>query len=77
MEPSVPCGPYDRSLLTFQDKHVSTKVWAGNERGKLNVRQGTSRLLDWVIKEPHKRYIESWGLKGLKFHASFCKMILV
>ena len=66
MEPSVPCGPYDRSLLTFQDKHVSTEVWAGNERGKLILRQGISRLLDWVIKEPQKRYIESWGFKGFK-----------
>ena len=66
MEPSVPCGPHDRSLLTFQDKHVSTEVWAGNERGKLILRQGISRLLDWVIKEPQKRYIESWGFKGFK-----------
>ena len=61
MEPNIPCGPYDRSLLVFQDEHVSTDIWAGFDRGKLNVRQGTSRLADWELIEAQKYYIDAWG----------------
>ncbi|KAK1379596.1 hypothetical protein POM88_026340 [Heracleum sosnowskyi] len=58
---SAPCGPYDRSLLSFQKQHMSTNIWAGIDRDKLNLRQGTSRLADWDIKEPQKFYIKKWG----------------
>ena len=39
----------DGSLLTMQDDHISSVLWAGGVRDKLDVRQYTANMDDWVL----------------------------
>ncbi|KHG04238.1 hypothetical protein F383_29459 [Gossypium arboreum] len=50
MDPSAANpGPIDRSVLYDQDKHVSSAVWDGQERGALRCHEHTSKLGEWRL----------------------------
>ncbi|KAJ6334274.1 hypothetical protein OIU78_011219 [Salix suchowensis] len=42
-------GPIDGSILYDQDKHVSSAVWDGQERGALRCHEHTSKLGEWKL----------------------------
>lgn len=57
----IQCGPIDRSLLTGQDEHISTLIWAGGEREKFDVRQYTANQGSWVLRADQRHMLDSWG----------------
>ncbi|KAH8489620.1 hypothetical protein H0E87_025013, partial [Populus deltoides] len=42
-------GPIDGCVLYDQDKHVSSAVWDGQERGVLRCHEHTSKLGEWKL----------------------------
>ncbi|KAG4935589.1 hypothetical protein JHK82_049882 [Glycine max] len=52
-------GPIDGSVLYDQDKHVSTAVWDGQERGALRCHEHTSKLDQWTLT--HKQIELCWS----------------
>ncbi|KAG4920942.1 hypothetical protein JHK86_049755 [Glycine max] len=59
-------GPIDGSVLYDQDKHVSTAVWDGQERGALRCHEHTSKLDQWTLT--HKQIeLYAWGAAALAF----------
>lgn len=42
-------GPIDDSVLYDQEKHVSSAVWEGQERGALRCHEHTSKLDQWTL----------------------------
>ncbi|GAU51302.1 hypothetical protein TSUD_131460 [Trifolium subterraneum] len=52
-------GPIDGSVLYDQEKHVSTAVWEGQERGALRCHEHTSKLDQWTLT-PKQIELLSW-----------------
>lgn len=55
------CGPLDPSLLHMQDRHVSSLIWEGGSRDKLDVRQLTARMGDWHILPDQRALLDRFG----------------
>lgn len=55
------CGPLDRSLLVQQDEHISTVIWEGGDREKLDVRQYTARQGVWELQADQRALLDTWG----------------
>lgn len=55
------CGPVDPSVLTDQENHISTRIWNGDHRDKLKIRQSTSLLGVWDLEPLQIRFLQHWG----------------
>lgn len=55
------CGPVDDSVLRNQAKHISTSIWHGIQRDKLQIRQNTSQLNQWVLTDYQVHLLQQWG----------------
>ncbi|KAH9625929.1 hypothetical protein KSS87_020449 [Heliosperma pusillum] len=60
-------GPLDESVLYDQEKHVSSAVWEGQERGALRCHEHTSKLDQWVLTKKQIELIERAGFGYLRF----------
>ncbi|KAI9114595.1 hypothetical protein K1719_014293 [Acacia pycnantha] len=54
-------GPIDGSVLYDQDKHVSTAVWEGQERGALRCHEHTSKLDQWTLTPKQIELVQKAG----------------
>ncbi|KAI4308061.1 hypothetical protein L6164_031178 [Bauhinia variegata] len=59
-------GPIDGSVLYDQDKHVSTAVWDGQERGALRCHEHTSKLDQWTLTPKQIELVEKAGFGYLR-----------
>ncbi|GAB4824809.1 hypothetical protein Ancab_040321 [Ancistrocladus abbreviatus] len=59
-------GPLDESVLYDQEKHVSSAVWEGQERGALRCHEHTSKLDQWALAPMQIELIEKAGFKYLR-----------
>ncbi|XP_052735223.1 protein MAIN-LIKE 2 isoform X4 [Vigna angularis] len=59
-------GPIDGSVLYDQDKHVSTAVWDGQERGALRCHEHTSKLDQWTLTHKQVEMVEKAGFGYLR-----------
>ncbi|KAL2322575.1 hypothetical protein Fmac_026954 [Flemingia macrophylla] len=59
-------GPIDGSVLYDQDKHVSTAVWDGQERGALRCHEHTSKLDQWTLTPKQVELVEQAGFGYLR-----------
>ncbi|KAF7815767.1 protein MAIN-LIKE 2 isoform X1 [Senna tora] len=59
-------GPIDGSVLYDQDKHVSTAVWDGQERGALRCHEHTSKLDQWALNSKQIELVEKAGFGYLR-----------
>ncbi|XLS43785.1 hypothetical protein HN51_000650 [Arachis hypogaea] len=59
-------GPIDGSVLYDQDKHVSTAVWDGQERGALRCHEHTSKLDQWTLTPKQIELVERAGFGYLR-----------
>ncbi|KAK0589347.1 hypothetical protein LWI29_013032 [Acer saccharum] len=57
-------GPVDKSVLYDQEKHVSSAVWEGQERGALRCHEHTSKLGEWRLT---KRQLELVDMAGFRY----------
>ncbi|KAL9247562.1 hypothetical protein vseg_020980 [Gypsophila vaccaria] len=60
-------GPLDDSVLYDQEKHVSSAVWEGQERGALRCHEHTSKLDQWMLTKKQIELIERAGFGYLRF----------
>lgn len=60
-------GPLDDSVLYDQEKHVSSAVWEGQERGALRCHEHTSKLDQWALTSKQIELIERAGFGYLRF----------
>lgn len=67
VEPSaINPGPIDGSVLYDQDKHVSSAVWDGQERGALRCHEHTSKLDQWRLTVKQTELVEKAGFGYLR-----------
>ncbi|MBA0605365.1 hypothetical protein Godav_017951 [Gossypium davidsonii] len=67
MDPSAANpGPIDHSVLYDQDKHVSSAVWDGQERGALRCHEHTSKLGEWRLTPKQIELVEKAGFGYLR-----------
>ncbi|KAJ6941125.1 protein MAIN-LIKE 2-like [Populus alba x Populus x berolinensis] len=59
-------GPIDGSVLYDQDKHVSSAVWDGQERGALRCHEHTSKLGEWKLTPKQIELVEKAGFGYLR-----------
>ncbi|KAL5164951.1 Protein MAIN-LIKE 2 [Glycine soja] len=59
-------GPIDGSVLYDQDKHVSTAVWDGQERGALRCHEHTSKLDQWTLTHKQIELVDNAGFGYLR-----------
>ncbi|PKI62857.1 hypothetical protein CRG98_016694 [Punica granatum] len=59
-------GPVDGSVLYDQDKHVSSAVWDGQERGALRCHEHTSKLDQWRLTSKQIELVEKAGFGHLR-----------
>ncbi|XVF71774.1 hypothetical protein PTKIN_Ptkin12aG0066200 [Pterospermum kingtungense] len=59
-------GPIDPSVLYDQDKHVSSAVWEGQERGALRCHEHTSKLGEWRLTPKQIELVEKAGFGYLR-----------
>ncbi|XP_062105790.1 protein MAIN-LIKE 2 [Humulus lupulus] len=59
-------GPIDCSVLYDQEKHVSSAVWDGQERGALRCHEHTSKLDQWALTPKQLEFVEKAGFGYLK-----------
>ncbi|KAJ7960703.1 serine/threonine-protein phosphatase 7 long form-like [Quillaja saponaria] len=59
-------GPIDGSILYDQDKHVSTAVWDGQERGALRCHEHTSKLDQWALTAKQIELVDKAGFGYLR-----------
>ncbi|KAK4786540.1 hypothetical protein SAY86_010373 [Trapa natans] len=59
-------GPIDGSVLYDQDKHVSSAVWDGQERGALRCHEHTSKLDQWKLTSRQIKLVEKAGFGHLR-----------
>ncbi|XP_050881504.1 protein MAIN-LIKE 2 isoform X2 [Lathyrus oleraceus] len=59
-------GPIDGSVLYDQDKHVSTAVWEGQERGALRCHEHTSKLDQWTLTPKQIELVDKAGFGYLR-----------
>ncbi|XVF81492.1 hypothetical protein PTKIN_Ptkin15bG0159500 [Pterospermum kingtungense] len=67
MDPSAANpGPIDHSVLYDQEKHVSSAVWEGQERGALRCHEHTSKLGEWRLIPKQIELVEKAGFGYLR-----------
>ncbi|GMP67712.1 hypothetical protein CsSME_00027606 [Camellia sinensis var. sinensis] len=59
-------GPIDDSVLYDQDKHVSSAVWEGQERGALRCHEHTSKLDQWTLTSKQVELVKKAGFNYLR-----------
>lgn len=59
-------GPMDASVLYDQEKHVSSAVWDGQERGALRCHEHTSKLDQWTLTRKQIELVEKAGFGYLR-----------
>ncbi|KAF3444949.1 hypothetical protein FNV43_RR14642 [Rhamnella rubrinervis] len=59
-------GPIDASVLYDQEKHVSSAVWDGQERGALRCHEHTSKLDQWTLTARQAELVERAGFGFLR-----------
>ncbi|GMP51849.1 hypothetical protein CsSME_00017918 [Camellia sinensis var. sinensis] len=59
-------GPIDESVLYDQDKHVSSAVWEGQERGALRCHEHTSKLDQWTLTSKQVELVKKAGFDYLR-----------
>lgn len=59
-------GPDDDSVLYDQEKHVSSAVWEGQERGALRCHEHTSKLDQWTLTEKQLELVKRAGFGYLR-----------
>ncbi|KAF7833542.1 protein MAIN-LIKE 2 isoform X1 [Senna tora] len=59
-------GPIDGSVLYDQDKHVSTAIWDGQERGALRCHEHTSKLDQWILTPKQIELVHKAGFGYLR-----------
>ncbi|XP_008229377.1 PREDICTED: serine/threonine-protein phosphatase 7 long form homolog [Prunus mume] len=59
-------GPIDGSVLYDQEKHVSSAVWDGQERGALRCHEHTSKLDQWTLTEKQIELVDQAGFGYLR-----------
>ncbi|KAK4278979.1 hypothetical protein QN277_016748 [Acacia crassicarpa] len=59
-------GPIDGYVLYDQDKHVSTAVWEGQERGALRCHEHTSKLDQWTLTPKQIELVQKAGFGYLR-----------
>ncbi|KAG6748748.1 hypothetical protein POTOM_048681 [Populus tomentosa] len=59
-------GPIDGCVLYDQDKHVSSAVWDGQERGVLRCHEHTSKLGEWKLSPKQIELVEKAGFGYLR-----------
>lgn len=59
-------GPIDQSVLYDQDKHVSSAVWEGQERGALRCHEHTSKLDQWALTQKQLELVHKAGFGYLR-----------
>lgn len=59
-------GPLDPSVLYDQEKHVSSAVWEGQERGALRCHEHTSKLGEWKLTPKQIELVERAGFGYLR-----------
>ncbi|KAE8668718.1 thymidine kinase-like [Hibiscus syriacus] len=59
-------GPMDPSVLYDQEKHVSSAVWDGQERGALRCHEHTSKLGEWRLTPKQIELVEKAGFGYLR-----------
>ncbi|GAA0166300.1 hypothetical protein LIER_21483 [Lithospermum erythrorhizon] len=59
-------GPVDDSVLYDQDKHVSTAIWEGQERGALRCHEHTSKLDRWTLTDKQIDLVRKAGFGYLR-----------
>ncbi|KAL9272529.1 MAIN-LIKE 2-like protein [Drosera capensis] len=59
-------GPLDESVLYDQEKHVSSAVWEGQERGALRCHEHTSKLDQWSLNPAQIELINKAGFGYLR-----------
>ncbi|XP_050249225.1 protein MAIN-LIKE 2 [Quercus robur] len=59
-------GPIDSLVLYDQEKHVSSAVWDGQERGALRCHEHTSKLDQWALTEKQMELVEKAGFHYLR-----------
>lgn len=59
-------GPIDASVLYDQEKHVSSAVWEGQERGALRCHEHTSKLDQWMLTSKQIELVEKSGFGYLR-----------
>lgn len=60
-------GPMEDSVLYDQEKHVSSAVWEGQERGALRCHEHTSKLDQWALTPKQIDLVERAGFGYLRF----------
>ncbi|XP_038703728.1 protein MAIN-LIKE 2 [Tripterygium wilfordii] len=67
MDPSATNpGPIESSVLYDQDKHVSSAVWEGQERGALRCHEHTLKLGEWRLTPKQIELVEEAGFGYLR-----------
>lgn len=64
------CGPLDKSLLTMQDEHISSVIWQGGKRDKIDVRQLTTMHWQWDLTKHQIDLLELWGFRAFAYPQS-------
>ncbi|XP_044502968.1 protein MAIN-LIKE 2 [Mangifera indica] len=64
--PTTNPGPLDPCVLYDQDKHVSSAVWDGQERGALRCHEHTSKLGEWRLMPRQIELVEQAGFGYLR-----------
>lgn len=59
-------GPIDDSVLYDQDKHVSSAIWEGQERGALRCHEHTSKLDQWALTPKQIELVNKAGFGCLR-----------
>ncbi|XP_022947749.1 protein MAIN-LIKE 2-like isoform X1 [Cucurbita moschata] len=59
-------GPIESSVLYDQEKHVSSAVWDGQERGALRCHEHTSKLDQWTLTTRQIELVERAGFGYLR-----------
>lgn len=59
-------GPIDDSVLYDQEKHVSSAVWEGQERGALRCHEHTSKLDQWTLTSEQIELVNKAGFGYLR-----------
>ncbi|KAI3701880.1 hypothetical protein L6452_27320 [Arctium lappa] len=59
-------GPIDDSVLYDQEKHVSSAVWEGQERGALRCHEHTSKLDQWTLTSKQIELVNKAGFGYLR-----------
>lgn len=59
-------GPIDDSVLYDQEKHVSSAIWEGQERGALRCHEHTSKLNQWTLTAKQIELVKRSGFGHLR-----------